>query len=121
MLDFWGQTRATVLANEESAIASRFNREVVAITTEVAVANAYFDVLGAQDRLRIAYTNLAEANRVLQVIRDRFSQGTASQPHYQQTLNPDTRCRSGERADRHSHTPPHSALNLTPTRLTPWT
>jgi outer membrane protein, multidrug efflux system len=42
------------------------------------VANAYFQVLGAQDRLRIANTNLAEANRVLQVIRERFSQGTAS-------------------------------------------
>jgi len=79
VLDFWGQTRATVLANEESAIASRFNREVVAITAEVTVANAYFQVLGAQDRLRIANTNLAEANRVLQVIRDRFAQGTASQ------------------------------------------
>jgi outer membrane protein, multidrug efflux system len=79
VLDFWGQTRATVLANEESAIASRFNREVVAITTEVSVADAYFQVLGAQDRVRIANINLAEANRVLQVIRERFSQGTASQ------------------------------------------
>ena len=73
VLDFWGQTRATVLANEESAIASRFNREVVAITTEVAVADAYFQVLGAQDRLRIANNNLREANRVLQVIRERLS------------------------------------------------
>jgi outer membrane protein, multidrug efflux system len=79
VLDFWGQTRATVLANEESAIASRFNREVVAITTEVAVANAYFQVLGAQDRLRIANNNLREANRVLQVIRERLAAGTASQ------------------------------------------
>jgi outer membrane protein, multidrug efflux system len=79
VLDFWGQTRATVLANEESAIASRFNREVVAITTEVAVADAYFQVLGAQDRLRIANNNLREANRVLQVIRDRLAAGTASQ------------------------------------------
>lgn len=79
VLDFWGQTRATVLANEELAIASRFNREVVAITTEVAVADAYFQVLGAQDRLRIANNNLREANRVLQVIRERLAAGTASQ------------------------------------------
>jgi outer membrane protein TolC len=76
---FSGQEPATVLANEESAIASRFNREVVAITTEVAVADAYFQVLGAQDRLRIANNNLREANRVLQVIRERLAAGTASQ------------------------------------------
>jgi outer membrane protein, multidrug efflux system len=79
VVDFWGQTRATVLQNEESAIASRFNREVVAITTEASVANTYFDVLGAQDRIRIANINFAEASRVLQVIRDRFKQGTSSQ------------------------------------------
>jgi outer membrane protein, multidrug efflux system len=79
VLDFWGQNRATVLANEESAIASRFNREVVALTTETTVATAYFQVLGAQDRLRVANDNLAAASSVMQVIRERFAAGTASQ------------------------------------------
>ncbi len=79
IIDFWGQNRATLLASEETAIASRFNREVVALTTEVAVATAYFDVLGAQDRLRVANENLKAASSVMQVIRDRFAAGTASQ------------------------------------------
>ncbi len=79
IIDFWGQNRATLLASEQTAIASRFNREVVAITTEVAVATAYFDVLGAQDRLRVANNNLKAASSVMQVIRERFAQGTASQ------------------------------------------
>jgi outer membrane protein, multidrug efflux system len=79
IVDFWGQNRATLLASEQTAIASRFNREVVALTTEVAVATAYFDVLGAQDQLRVARNNLKAASSVMQVIRDRFAAGTASQ------------------------------------------
>jgi outer membrane protein, multidrug efflux system len=79
IIDFWGQNRATLLASEQTAIASRFNREVIALTAEVAVATAYFDVLGAQDRLRVANDNLKAASSVLQVIYDRFKAGTASQ------------------------------------------
>jgi outer membrane protein, multidrug efflux system len=79
IVDFWGQNRATLLASEQSAIASRFNRDVVALTAEVAVATAYFDVLGAQDQLRVARNNLKAASSVMQVIRDRFAAGTASQ------------------------------------------
>ncbi len=79
IIDFWGQNRATLLASEQTAIASRYNREVVALTAEVAVATAYFDVLGAQDRLRVANDNLKAASSVLQVVRDRFAAGTASQ------------------------------------------
>ena len=41
-LDFWGKNRATLRAAEQNAVATRFEREVVALTTMAAVANAYF-------------------------------------------------------------------------------
>ena len=53
-IDFWGKNRAALRATEETAVARRFDREVVALTTVVSVANSYFQVLAAHDRLRIA-------------------------------------------------------------------
>jgi multidrug efflux system outer membrane protein len=78
-IDFWGKNRATVLASEENAVASRYAREIVTLTTLASVANTYFQVLSSQDRLRIARDNLAAATRVLNLIRQRFLAGTASQ------------------------------------------
>jgi outer membrane protein, multidrug efflux system len=50
----------------------------VGLTTMVAVANSYFQVLAAQDRLRIANENLASASRILNLINQRAQAGTAS-------------------------------------------
>jgi multidrug efflux system outer membrane protein len=50
----------------------------VGLTTVVAAANAYFQVLAAQDRLRVARENLASATRVLNLIQQRLNAGTAS-------------------------------------------
>jgi multidrug efflux system outer membrane protein len=77
-IDFWGKNRAAMRAAEELAVASRFDREVVALTTVVTVANAYFLVLEANDRLRLARNNLAAATRVYNLIKQRFDVGTAS-------------------------------------------
>src|SRR5262249_47252247 len=52
VLDFWGRNRALLRAAEDVASASRFDREVVALTALVSVADAYFLVLEAQDRIR---------------------------------------------------------------------
>jgi len=79
VLDFWGKNRAALRSKEQTAIASRFDREVVALTTVVSVANTYFEVLASNDRLRIARENLAAADRVLKLIQQRFDVGTASQ------------------------------------------
>lgn len=78
MLDFWGQNRAALLAAQETAIASRFDREVVTLTALVSVATAYFQVLSAQDRLRIARSNVQAATRVLNLVKEREAVGTAS-------------------------------------------
>ncbi len=77
-IDFWGKNRAALRSAEELAVASRFDREVVGLTTMVAVANSYFQVLAAQDRLRIANENLASASRILNLINQRAQAGTAS-------------------------------------------
>ena len=79
MIDFWGKNRATLHAAEETATASRYNREVVTLTTIVTVANTYFQVLAAQDELRVARRNLAAAERILTLIKQQFAGGTASQ------------------------------------------
>jgi len=78
-LDFWGKNRAALRSAEEVAIAARFDREVVTLSTMAAVANAYFQVLAAQDRLRIANDNLRSATRVLDLIKQRVAVGTASE------------------------------------------
>ena len=77
-IDFWGKNRAALRAAEELAVASRFDREVVALSTVVSVANSYFLVLLAQDRIRIAQGNLAAATRVYNLVKQRFDVGTAS-------------------------------------------
>jgi outer membrane protein, multidrug efflux system len=77
-IDFWGKNRAALRSFEELAVASRFDREVVTLTTVVAAANAYFQVLATQDRLRVAQDNLASATRVLGLIQQRLQAGTAS-------------------------------------------
>ncbi|WP_024513866.1 efflux transporter outer membrane subunit [Bradyrhizobium sp. Tv2a-2] len=79
ILDFWGKNRATLSASEESATASRYNREVVTLTTMATVANTYFTILAAQDQIRVTRQNLAAAERILNLIRTQFAGGTASQ------------------------------------------
>lgn len=77
-IDFWGKNRASLRAYEETAAASRFDREVVTLSTIATTANSYFQVLAAQDRLRVARNNLASAERVLGLIQQRVNAGTAS-------------------------------------------
>ena len=64
---------------QETAVATRFDKEVVVLSTIAAVGNSYFLVLEAQDQLRIARQNYEAANRVLTLIKQRFDAGTASQ------------------------------------------
>ncbi|MDC7785826.1 efflux transporter outer membrane subunit [Rhodoplanes sp. TEM] len=77
-LDFWGRNRATLLAAQESAVATRFDRDTVALTAMANVATYYFQLLAAQDRLRIGRDNLAASSRILALIKERFAAGTAN-------------------------------------------
>jgi outer membrane protein, multidrug efflux system len=79
IVDFWGKNRAALYAAEENATVSRYNREVVTLTTIVTVANTYFQILAAQDQLRVTRQDLAAAERILALIKQQFNGGTASQ------------------------------------------
>jgi NodT family efflux transporter outer membrane factor (OMF) lipoprotein len=81
VLDFWGRNRALLRAAENAATASRFDREVVALTTLVSVADTYFLVLDAQDRIRIANDNLKAADRILKIFEQRRDQGGGCPPN----------------------------------------
>jgi multidrug efflux system outer membrane protein len=77
-LDFWGKNRDAAQAAEETAVANRFDRDVVALTTLTTVANAYFQVLASQDRIRTAQRNIASATRILDAIKQRLKAGTGN-------------------------------------------
>jgi outer membrane protein, multidrug efflux system len=77
-LDFWGKNRDAAQAAEETAVANRFDRDVIALTTLTSVANAYFQVIASQDRIRTAEHNIASATRILDAIKQRFKAGTGT-------------------------------------------
>jgi multidrug efflux system outer membrane protein len=77
-LDFWGKNRDAAQAAEETSTATRFDRDVVALTTLTSVANAYFQVLAAQDRIRTDGSDIASALRILDAIKARLKAGTGT-------------------------------------------
>ena len=77
-IDFWGKYRAAALAADETAVAARFDRDVIALTSLAGVANAYFQVLAAQDRIRIANSNIASAQRIYDAFKRRLEAGTST-------------------------------------------
>jgi multidrug efflux system outer membrane protein len=77
-IDLFGQNRFAALAAGDTARATRYDRDNIALSTVASVANTYFNVLSAQDRLRIARDNLAISQRLLDAIRGRLTVGTAT-------------------------------------------
>jgi outer membrane protein, multidrug efflux system len=77
-IDFWGKNRFALRSAEEAALASRYDREVVTLSSIAAAANAYFQMLAALDRLRAARNSLVSAKRVGGLIEQRLKAGTAS-------------------------------------------
>lgn len=77
-VDFWGRNRSIVNAAEALSVASRFDRDTVALTVTANVATTYFQTVGLYDRLAIARENLANAEQVLAVVEARARNGAAS-------------------------------------------
>src|SRR6185312_11134891 len=77
-VDFWGKNAATAESARASAVFSRFDQEVVALTVVTNVATTWFTALDLQDRLAIARQNLSDAEKTLAVIRARLAAGTAT-------------------------------------------
>ena len=77
-LDFWGLQRNNYRAARRSAVAAIYAQDVVRLTTEAEVANAYFAVLALRQRIGIAQKNIEAAKRVLAVTQAKVSNGVLS-------------------------------------------
>jgi outer membrane protein, multidrug efflux system len=77
-IDFWGKNAALVRAAEASAVASRFNRDVVELTVVSTVVSTYLQLLLAQDQLHIYQNNLRVARRIRDIINKRLEAGSST-------------------------------------------
>lgn len=78
VLDFWGRNQSLAEASRLGLAASRFDYDTAAVAMLASLANTYFQVLVAQDRLQIARENIRAAENVLGAIRGRIEVGTAT-------------------------------------------
>ncbi len=77
-LDLWGRNRFASLAAVDNAVSARFDRDALVLSSVAAVANSYFSLLSAQDRLKIADSNLNDARFALEAIKGRLAVGTVT-------------------------------------------
>src|SRR6202020_326986 len=77
-LDFWGKNRATRDAARAAAVASRYDRQTVALTVVSSVASTYFQALELRDRLQVARQNLENGDKILRGLTFEQDVGTAT-------------------------------------------
>jgi NodT family efflux transporter outer membrane factor (OMF) lipoprotein len=79
ILDVWGQNRDALEAALHTVGASAYQIEVVRLATRASVVNSFFICGANRERVTIATENLRNAERILDVIRQRQTVGTASE------------------------------------------
>ena len=77
-VDFWGGKQAAVNSAENSLRASEFDRSTVELTLLSGVANTYLQALALRAQASIAELNLANAERVMQLVQTRYQSGSAT-------------------------------------------
>jgi multidrug efflux system outer membrane protein len=77
-LDLWGRNRLALQSAQASALASRYDRDTVALTVTASTATTYMQILEFQDRLAIARDNLANAQQVLNIVLAQEQAGAGS-------------------------------------------
>lgn len=77
-LDFWGGKQAGRDSAGLNLRASEFDRSTVELTLLSGVANSYLQALASRAQAGIAALNLANAERVLQLVQTRFYAGSAT-------------------------------------------
>jgi NodT family efflux transporter outer membrane factor (OMF) lipoprotein len=77
-LDFWGKNRAARDAARATAVASRYDRQTVALTVVSSVAGTYFQALELRDRLQVARQNLQNGEKILRGLSFEQDVGTAT-------------------------------------------
>ncbi len=77
-VDFWGKNKAVANSAQFLAVASRADRDTVALTTLAAVADGYFQVLSLRERLEIARANVDTARSLLSIVEARRDVGLSN-------------------------------------------
>ena len=77
-IDFWGLSQDKLRQARETLRASRYAAAVVGLTTSASVANQYFTVLAARERITIARQNIEAAKRIMAVTQAKVSNGVSS-------------------------------------------
>jgi multidrug efflux system outer membrane protein len=77
-LDFWGKNRATLVAAQDNATATRWDRRTVTLTSLASSATTYYTVLAARERIAFAKQDVTDSSHILKLIEDRQKAGTAS-------------------------------------------
>jgi NodT family efflux transporter outer membrane factor (OMF) lipoprotein len=78
-LDFWGLARDNLRAADESLRSSRYNQEVVALTTVSGVGTTYLDVLALREEVTLTQQNVEDSERVLKVTQAKLKYGVDSE------------------------------------------
>lgn len=86
-VDFWGKQRAAADSAKALANASVFDAQTLRMTLSADIANAYFQVLSLQDRLRLAQSIATDAEQVLDLVQVQASQGAVSNLEVEQQRN----------------------------------
>jgi outer membrane protein, multidrug efflux system len=77
-IDFWGKNRAAADSARDSLIASRADRDTLALTTLAAIANEYCQLLSLRERLDIARANVTAARNLSEIVDSRYRAGLAN-------------------------------------------
>jgi len=77
-LDFWGKNRAARDAARALAVASRYDRETVALTVISSVATTYLQALELRERIDVARQNLENGRKILRGLAFQQQVGTAT-------------------------------------------
>ncbi len=77
-LDFWGKNRAARDAAHALAVASRYDRQTVALTVISSVATTYLQALELRERIEVARQNLENGRKILRGLAFQQQVGTAT-------------------------------------------
>ncbi|GLS20400.1 RND transporter [Labrys miyagiensis] len=77
-IDFWGKNSQALAGANSTLAATQYDRDTVELTTIASVANAYFSILAAQDRLGIARDNATSASSILTILNNQLKAGTTT-------------------------------------------
>lgn len=77
-LDLFGANKASIDASEAALLSTKYQYNALALVVMGDIANNYFNIINARERLTIADKNLQNAREVLRIVEARYEAGSAS-------------------------------------------